>query len=134
MKQFALLTLVIIAGCQPQPIIINERDCHHPPQPPVVIEKPTVVRPLFAPIVIDGCCLEKHCGRYSCPVCRRHSWHQCTPHDHCGCCPVCRSNGWVVGIGIHIRNGNVGINLGNQAPHHHHPNPHHHHPHPHHHK
>ena len=100
MKQFVFLLaagILLVTGCQPAPIIINNEDdhCHHDqerPQRPIIIERqqpPIIIERQQPPIIIEGC----------------------TQHRHCGCCPVCRSNGWVTGIGIHIEKGRVGVDI-----------------------
>lgn len=109
MKQVAFLLAaccLVVVGCQPQPVVINE-ECHHDQRPIVIDRRPIVVQP--RPIFVDGCTHQNHCGRYGCPVCRENGWYRCTPHDHCGCCPHCRANGW--GVGIQIGPHGIGIGV-----------------------
>ena len=110
---FFVLCILGLVGCQ-QPVVINGReDCHHHDeviiqQPVVVQQQPIIVQPT-PPVVVPGCCLNNHCGRYSCPVCRANCWFVCNPHDHCGGCPNCRNHGW---IGVRIGGPRIGIGIG----------------------
>jgi hypothetical protein len=115
MKQYFLLAAVtLVFGCQPAPIIVNNRDdeCHHHP---VIVEReraPIVIEQQRPPVIIQQQQQPPVIIQQQPPVIRG-----CTPHSHCGCCPVCRSNGWTTGIGIHFERGRVGIDMGL---HHHH--------------
>jgi len=118
MKQFVFLLaagILLVTGCQPAPIIINNEDdhCHHDqerPQRPIIIERqqpPIIIERQQPPIIIERQQPPIIIERQQPPI----IIEGCTQHRHCGCCPVCRSNGWVTGIGIHIEKGRVGVDI-----------------------